>query len=178
MGLFDFKNHELKLKPEAMILATIKAVWDRDKSKNKARAYKELSFIYFVYDPRSDYQYITEIVDRQAKVAGEMGLGEDFIPDNLLLAAINTYIDSTNTVSSGLLNDTYFVINKAREFLRNVEIEDVDAVQKVIKTLDAVPSLVEKVIKTKQLVSKELDEEAKMRGQRAKKIMEDGLTLD
>lgn len=177
MGLLDFKNHNLKIKPEALMVNNIKALWERDKTKSKARAYTELSYIYFVYDPRSDYSYITDLPSRQAKVAGEMALGEDYIEDEIVQNAVQSYIDSTNTVASGVLEDAYYTTNKVREFLRNVEIIDIGEADKVVKSLERIPTLVEKLIKTQKLVNEELEQNDAMRGNQQRKIMEDGLRL-
>ena len=177
MGLLDFKNYELVIKPETLAIRNIKFIWDRDKSKTKNKAIRELSFIYFVYDPRSDYTYLTQLEDRQAKVAEELGLGSDFKPDKRLEDAIESYKDSTNTVSSGLLDDTKYTINKIRQFLRETDIDDVDTADKIVRALDKIPNLVKQLIKTQQIVNEEIEENNLMRGQKQKKIMEDGIII-
>ena len=58
--LFKYEQFKLTISEEALLLKPIKAVWDRDKSKNKQKALMELGFIYFMNDPRSDYQYLVD----------------------------------------------------------------------------------------------------------------------
>lgn len=177
MGLLNIKNHKLEIKPEALAIRNIRFVWDRDKSKNKTKAEKELSYIYFMYDPRSDYDYITDIEDRQSVVALEVGLGSTYEPDPRMIDAIESYKKSITTVSSGLLEDTKYTVNKIRKFLVETEIEDITDADKMVRTLERVPGLVENIIKTQELVNSEIVENNTMRGKKEKKIMEDGLIL-
>jgi hypothetical protein len=63
--LFKRDGYDVKVDPEALLLKPFKKIWDRDKSKDKNRAMQELGFIYFVCDPRSDYQYLVDIEVRK-----------------------------------------------------------------------------------------------------------------
>ena len=66
--LFKRDGYEIKVEPEALLLKPFKKIWSRDKSKDKNRAMQELGFIYFVCDPRSDYQSLIDLDTRMDAV--------------------------------------------------------------------------------------------------------------
>ena len=72
MGLFDYENFKVVINPDAVIIPPFIDVWERDKSKNKLTATKELSYIYFLCDFKSPYSIYSE-ADRPSKVK------EDFL---------------------------------------------------------------------------------------------------
>ena len=47
MRLMKFEGYTLVIEPEALVLKSIKNLWNRDRSKGKGRALAELGFIYF-----------------------------------------------------------------------------------------------------------------------------------
>ena len=55
MKLFDIDNNKVIVHPEALLIQSFKLLWDRDKSKDKARALKELAYVYFMTDFKSPY---------------------------------------------------------------------------------------------------------------------------
>lgn len=55
MRLLKFEGYKVTIAPEALALAPFKRLWNRDKTSNKNKAISEISFIYFMADPRSDY---------------------------------------------------------------------------------------------------------------------------
>ena len=68
MNLFEMNNGVLQIQPEAYALEPFKALWTRDKTKNKDNAIKELSFIYFMVDFTSDFADILEDSIREVEV--------------------------------------------------------------------------------------------------------------
>ena len=60
MRLFKYEGYNLNISEEALALKPFRAIWVRDKSASKERAITELGYVYFMEDPRSDYQYIIE----------------------------------------------------------------------------------------------------------------------
>jgi hypothetical protein len=47
MKLIKLENYTITIEPEALLIKTFKAVWDRDTSTDKNKALQELGFIYF-----------------------------------------------------------------------------------------------------------------------------------
>ena len=173
MGLLDFKNHNLKIKPEALMVNNIKALWERDKTKSKARAYTELSYIYFVYDPRSDLQYIVDEQERIDKAKEVIGLDIKFKVDVDLQKAISTYQLMTNTTSSDLVNEIRIEIDKIKKYLRDSEINDETFVKRtdiIIKMM----SLSDKLSDLERKVVREVEEISNSRGDKAMTLLDGG----
>ena len=55
MSLFDLKNGNIVLNPDSLALPCFKAIWKKDKSKNKETATKHISYVYFMCDYHSPY---------------------------------------------------------------------------------------------------------------------------
>ena len=66
--LFHYEGYEVEIEPEALMLAPFKAIYDRDKSKDKSTAKQELAYIYYMEDPRSDYQFLVDSEVRNNEV--------------------------------------------------------------------------------------------------------------
>ena len=60
MNLVKWDNSRIVIAPEAYSIKAFRDIWDKDKSKDKGNATLELGALYFMYDPRSDYQYETD----------------------------------------------------------------------------------------------------------------------
>ena len=46
--LFKYEGYSVAVEPEAIMLAPFKAIWDRDKRKDKSMAMQELAYIYYL----------------------------------------------------------------------------------------------------------------------------------
>ena len=71
--LFRYEGFKVTVEPEAIMLLPFKALWDRDTTRDKRKAMQELAFIYFMCDPRSDYQYL---IDEESRM-NEIKKGEE-----------------------------------------------------------------------------------------------------
>lgn len=177
--MLKLDGYNVTITPEALMLAPFKALWNRDKSKNKGRALAELAFIFFVADPRSDYQYIVDVGEREIQVKQGLGLDEKWEKDDVVKRAIKFY-ESFKPSSAGLLEDTRVAVNKLRELLRNIDLEAKDDKGKPIYTLNTItatikqiPGLVKDLDEAERTLSRDIMQESKARGSQTKSIMED-----
>lgn len=177
--LFNYSGYSVSVDPEALMLAPFKAVWDKDKSKDKSLAQQELAFIYFVGDPRSDYQYIMDEETRIKEVQRGIGLPSKWKPDKIVKDALKFY-QSFKPVSAGLLEDTRVAVNKLRQLLRDIDLNAQDDKGKPIYTLNTItatikqiPGLVKDLDQAEKMLSKDLIAEAKARGSQVKGAFED-----
>ena len=60
MKLFRYEGYKVVISEEAFALKVFRQIWNRDRSVNKDKAIMELGYVYFLSDPRSDYQYIVD----------------------------------------------------------------------------------------------------------------------
>ena len=176
MKLLKYEAYKLTFEPNLLTLKVFKALHKRDKSRDKSNFIRELSFIYFFCDPRSDYQYLTDDNERiKAIIAGE-GLPKDFKIDSMLKEAID-YYSSFKTTSALLLEDTRAMIEGYRKKIKEVTTQMEDLEIKDIKDLGAIikqiPSLIKDLDEAEKAVTKELMQNDKIRGSVEKSIYED-----
>ena len=177
--LFKRDGYEIKVEPEALLLKPFKKIWTRDKSKDKNRAMQELGFIYFVCDPRSDYQYLVDIDTRMEAVKSGEGLPNSWSPDQAVKEAMEFYT-SFKPTSSLLLEDTRIAVDKLREYLRDIDLYATDDKGKPVHTLNTVtatikqiPELIKGLDEAEKAVTSDIREMSKARGNHEKAIMED-----
>lgn len=182
MKLFRYEGYKVVISEEALALKPFKKIWDRDKTKSKDRAITELAYVYFMEDPASDYQYLVDREERSKAVMESEGMPDTWKPDKTLIEAMEFY-SSFKTTSALILEDTRYAANNLRKSLRNINLEDVDekgrpiyTVASIISAIKQVPQLVKELAEAEKAVAKEMAENnGRVRGQRAKTILEDGL---
>ena len=184
MKLFRYEAYKVVISEEALALKPFKAIWNRDRTVNKDRAIAELSYVYFMEDPASDYQYLVDREERSNAIIEGEGLGSKWKPDKAVTEAMEFYA-SFKTTSALILEDTRYAANNLRKSLRNINLEDTDdkgrpvyTVASIISAIKQVPQLVKELAEAERAVAKEMAEtNGRVRGQRAKSIFEDGLDL-
>ena len=65
MRLVKIDNYELKFEDELLLLKPFRVLYNADHTKDKTNFLDFLSILYFVYDPRSEFNYI---VDEDARI--------------------------------------------------------------------------------------------------------------
>lgn len=177
--LFKRDGYEIKVEPEALLLKPFKKIWNRDRSKDKNRAMQELGFIYFVCDPRSDYQYLVDLDTRMESVKQGEGLPNDWIPDQTVKEAMEFY-SSFKPTSALLLEDTRVAVDKLREHLKNMDFNEVDdkgkpkyTLNTITSTIKQIPELIKGLDEAEKAVTSDIREMSKARGNHEKAIMED-----
>ena len=68
MKLLKYEGYKVVIEPELLTLKPFKQIWTRDKTVNKDKALAEIAFIYFMTDPRSDYQYLVDDKERMEAI--------------------------------------------------------------------------------------------------------------
>lgn len=179
MKLFKYEGYKITISEEALLLKPFKEIWQRDKSKNKDKALQELGYIYFMSDPRSDYQYLVDEEERSKSIKEGEGIPDNWNPDKVVLDAI-TFYKSFKPTSALLLEDTRFAVDKLRKLLREIDLTQTDDKGKPIYTLNTItatikqiPSLVKDLDEAEKTLSKEIMESSKVRGSQEKSMYED-----
>lgn len=182
MKLFKFENFQLTITEEALLIKAFRDLWERDDSNSKEKFFMEMGYVYFVYDPRSDFMFIVDEEDRIPKVKEEVGIPEDWEPDDLVLKAIKIYKLLTTTVSSDSIDSARKLIDKMKRHLDSINFDEKNAkgdpvysLATIASTIKQIPSLVIDLNKAEKVLNAEIEEMSKMRGAGIKKIFEDGL---
>lgn len=184
MKLFRFESHKVVISEEAFALKPFKQVWNRDRSAGKDRAVTELAYVYFMEDPASDYQYIVDRDERSKAIIEGEGLPSDWKPDKLVKEAMEFY-SSFKTTSALILEDTRKVAENLRKALPTLDITEEDdkgrpkhTIASITKAIRELNVLIKELAETERTIAKEMAEvNGRVRGQKAKSILEDGLDL-
>lgn len=178
MKLLKYEGYKVVIEPELLTLKPFKQIWTRDKTVNKDKALAEIAFIYFMTDPRSDYQYLVDDKERMEAIKEGEGLPPKWEPDRIVTEAMEFY-KSFKPISALLLEDTRFMVDKYRKRLKAQEFDGLEV--KELKELGAlikqIPSLVKDLDEAEKTLTSEMRNAGKMRGQGEKTIFEDDLTL-
>lgn len=170
MRLVQVENFELKIADEALLVKPIRKMWNQDRSASKEQFYRQMSVLYFVYSPVSNYSYILDEQERMDEVLKQEGL-LDFKPSPDFKAAVEVYKEMTKTPEGLLLQSTYNFIDKSRKALDALDYEEIDEVKDKVKTMKdgmAIVALIPKLMKdlaaARKAVEKELEEQNSVRG--------------
>lgn len=183
MKLFKYEGYKVVISEEAFALKVFRQIWNRDRSVNKDKAIMELSYVYFMVDPRSDYQYLVDEEERSKAIIEGEGLPENWKPDKAVTEAMQFYSRFKPTAAL-LLEDTRVAVEKLRKLLRDINLEDTDdkgrplyTLNTITATIKQVPGLAKDLDEAEKTLASEMRSEGKMRGQGEKTIFEDNLNL-
>ena len=184
MHIIEYNNYQIEPTQEAFLIKPIRDLYKADKSKTKDKFMTQMSIIYFLVDPRSSYNYIIDEDERLKAIIEQEGLPANFKIDKKLQEAIDIYKKHVITTSYLLLQDTKLAIDKVRQFLRDVDLAAVDDKNKPIYTINSVtsaikqiPQLAKDVIDAEKAITKEIEEQGKLRGTANKTLMDDGILI-
>ena len=180
MKLFKFENFKVIVEPEALLLKPFKDIWDRDPSEERDMAMKELAYIYFYADPRSDYMYLTDDKERsKAIIEGEAMKG--WKVDKTIKAAIEFY-KTFKSSSAMLLDDTKIMVDKLRKWLVDIDMTKTDSngkpiytINTITSTIKQIPSLIKEIHEVEKAMAADMAESGRKRGQGEKSIFDNGL---
>lgn len=181
MKLVKLDNYDIKFDDELLLIKPFRMLYNADRTINKTKFLDFLSIVYFQYDPRSDFMYISDEDERLKAICEANGYA---IPkfNKQELECIDIYKRMTITASSMLLEDTRVTISKIREMLRDIDFsileekDKVNAIKTVASTVAMIPKLVKDLSEAEKAVTKEIEEQTRARGGNdSKKAFEDGI---
>ena len=180
MQLFEYVNNEVTFSPQALEIKPFRALWDRDKSKDKKTAISELAFIYYYSDYRSIYANITNEDERAVEICKTCTIKEK--PDDLIYKACDFYIERQNTISMELLRSARKSIKKIEKYFDDVDFTEEDEkgklkydITKTANILGNISKITEGLAKLESDVQKEIESSGDMKGSGTKKLFEDGI---
>jgi hypothetical protein len=162
MNIFEIKNFVVTFSPQALVLAPFKEIWLNDKSKDKSKAVKELSYVYYIADDRSDYMYILDIEERKESIIRDLEIDPNWIIPTYIEEAIEYYEEASQTTSTQMLKSTRGVIEKISKFLDDIDVNERDKnnkpvfdIGKIVASVEKVPKLVKALNEIEQEIVKE-----------------------
>lgn len=162
MRIIELQDNIIKISPEAIGLAFFKILWSRDKSKDKSKAYKDISYVYYFSDFNSPF-YIHPPDQREGLIKLYVFNDSTFKVDKEIEQAIVAYEELNKTPSMRMLEATIIAINKMDSYLRKVDYDN-DDIDKVGKFIERLPMLMNSVNTAMEICKKETVGSTKVRG--------------
>ena len=172
MRLIEFDGMEFKVADEAFLVRPIRELFQKNKSKRKEEFWRQISYMWFMCDPRSSYQYLTDPIERSVEIKKQEGLGEDWEPSELLKEAMDVYRKQTITTSAILLEGMRKGIDKLSSFLSTTEFTD-KTVASMTSALRQIPELAKALSEAEKSLAKDFETDDKARGNAVKAVGED-----
>jgi hypothetical protein len=186
--LFDMnKDGVLTISPEAYSLLPFKTIWDRDKSKDKGKALKELALVFFYCDIKSNYLITPEDM-RISEIAKDIGLDSKWNADSAVMNAIEFYTKKSKSIIVELYEASLQSANDISEYLKGTkellnERTDkgtpVTTVSQITTALKSVPIIMRDLKNAYKEVIKESEEsDGKSKGKQQYNPFETGLIFE
>lgn len=164
MKAFDIEGGDVKFQPEFLAVPAFKKLWDRDKTKNKHKAYNELSYVVFLCDNTLANPYRSMSETLKEEILKRDILGDiDYKIDDDLKKALETFLKIKETTSSRLLKSAKIAADKLADYFENkVNFDEVDingkplySARDLASNLGAVGKIIESLKKLEEQVIKE-----------------------
>lgn len=183
MKLLEFENYEVRPTAEALLLRPIRKLYNADRSKQKEKFMQQISYLFFMVDPRSTYAYIVDVEEREKQIILQEGLPSDFKPSAELKEAMEVYEKHTVTSSTRLLESTRVAVNALSEELKTTQSKLQERTDKgaavykmndIMASLERVLKLIPQLQELERKVESEIRENTRARGTE-NSMFEDGL---
>jgi hypothetical protein len=186
--LFEMKDYNLCVTDETWGLLPFKAILKRDKNRNKETAFKEMLFIYFYADIRSDYLYIVDNNIKKQEIIKDIGLPNNWKIDNVIETAIEFYNKHSLTPIGKLYKSS---LKAADDISKYLEMTDkllaertdkgsvVTPLSTITASLKAVPIIMKDLkAANKELITEQKELEGRTKGSKTLNPYEDGLQFE
>ena len=169
--IFDLIDNQIQIKPESLLIYPFSEIWKRDKSKDKSKAFKEISYIWFYSDFDSPFYEHTEVQKHKA-ICEEILKDDSYKPDSFIKEGLIAYKKLSTTPSMRMLESVYELIYKMDEYFKTVDFEE-DDIDKITKAIINMPKLIESINQAKELCKKEQQSGERLIGNKSKALFED-----
>lgn len=164
MKLLEWVDYQVRVTPEALLVRPIRKLYNADRTQRKEQFMQQMSYLFFMVDPRSTYMYIVDEEEREHQIKLQEGLPDDFKPSKDLLEAMEIYGKHVITSSTRLLEATRSAADALKDELDNTKKllqERTDKGARVTKANDVIDVMNKllKVIPQLQDLEKKVDSE-------------------
>lgn len=179
MKLFEFNDYNVVVDPSMLMLKPFKALWDRDRSKDKTKAMMELAYVFFMEDSRSDYHIFADEKERGREICAGEGMPSGWKEDKAVKEA-RAFYSSFKSDSVLLLEDLRAMVANLRLYLKTIDLTEVDdkgkpkySIDSYTKTVADLNKLILSIDETEKNVNKEIAVSEATRGATEKAALED-----
>lgn len=184
MRLFEFKDYVLNVREECWGLSPFKKILKRDKSRTKELALKEMLFIYYYCDIKSDYMIVKE-EHRVEEIIKDIELPAGWKIDSVMQEAIDFYKERSITILAKLCMNAMKAANDISEYLSHTDVLLNERNEKgaPVYTLAGIMGGLDKMKKVmldlktaeKEIIKEQFDTENQMKGSKAMGMFENGI---
>jgi len=170
------KEYKVLWEPQAALLAPFAKILKRDKSKDKTKANKELAFVYFFCDIKSDYMFHTDTTDRTKAIKADLTMPNTWKVDKVVQDAIDFYKKMSRSVTANILEHSTYVANKVASRLKEaVDEKDLDIAEldKLLGGIKKIPEVIRALKAAEREVLKEIEEAQDSPRSKEKALFED-----
>lgn len=161
MSLFQLKNNTVQIDPSLIPIPEFQQLWERDTSRTKSQAYKELAYVYFKADYKSPYLAYPED-QRSKQIAKDFMKDEKWKEDSLVKEAVKKYQQFQETPSTRMLQAARKAQERVIKYFETGKC-DVD-IKELMGVLDKIGKAVESIDKIEEKVKKETSNAERIRG--------------
>lgn len=171
MSIFTIKkDNKIDIAVENLIIPEFREIYDRDKSKDKSKAFNELAYVYHMADYKSIYQNFSE-VERSSKIMKDFFKESLWRPDIEVNNAILKYQELQETPSMKLWKAAKKAFSKVEDYYNKVDINERDSRGNIVNKITDLSSsignlgkMIESLNKLEDQIKKESAKESKVRG--------------
>ncbi len=184
MRLFEFNDYTLSVREEVWGISVFKKILKRDKSRTKELALKEMLFIYYYCDIKSDYMIVKEEY-RVEEIIKDIELPSNWKIDSVMQEAIDFYRLRSVTILGKLCMNAMKAANDISEYLSHTDVLLNERNEKgtPVYTLAGIMGGLDKMKKVmldlktaeKEIIKEQFDTENQMKGSKAMGMFENGL---
>jgi hypothetical protein len=173
-SIFILEGYKVLINPKALMIPEFSDIWERDHSVGKKKATKELAYVYYMADYKSEYNSYGLSKDTQLGI--DIFQNRNYKPDPYISKAIDKYKVLQETPSMRYLLSMRQRVNNIIDYLDTVQIRDKKKDGEEIKpvnpfiTIDKITATMSKIEDTLESIEKwekkvfEEEEDMKIRG--------------
>jgi len=130
-NLFEFDGENIEFNPILLSIPEFEKLWNRDKTKDKRKARKELIYIYGMLsnEPDNIWKDFTDLSKRENIIIADLfGESSNWVPDRVLNAAFNKYKDRYPKEPSETLLETLMAsMMKLKDWIDTIDLDERDS---------------------------------------------------
>ena len=187
MNGFTLKHGTLTCDDNLWGLIPFKKILKRDKSRDKDTALKEMLFIYYYCDIKSDY-LIMDSKTRINEIKKDIGLNNDWKIDSTIQEAIDFYEARSLTVIGKLYKNALKAANDVSEYLtltgellaeRDNNGKPVNTITTIVGGISKIKTVMQDLkAAEKELIKEQVETEGRMKGKQEMGLYEGGLSFE
>lgn len=124
--LFVIENNVAKPNTETLLISPYKEIWERDKSKDKATAIKEFTYVEFMISKKKSNPYAGYDDKRRSQELKELLFDSEWEPDYLIVEALNKLATFQTEASSAysFLISAEVAASKIKDFYNTFDLNE------------------------------------------------------